>query len=185
MGASEGAVISLSPAGQIGGEHCVTHMQLEELNNALRTDAHDHVTVVAATGDSGAAGEPCALIDALSAPESMQQLHPTKRSFRRSLPQDPLVLGAEAALTLSANHTTGSWIGGTTWGLPDGSPGTGFQARQAGLQPSLATRAPYQNAVRRIRSMRGSTQRRSRRQPEPRQRSPGRHKQLRRWLHDQ
>ena len=64
-GASEGGIISLSPAGQIGGEHCVTHAQLEQLNAALEDDAAHHVTVVAATGDVGAAGEPCALITAL------------------------------------------------------------------------------------------------------------------------
>src|SRR5215831_8717311 len=66
QGASEGGVISLSPAGQIGGEHCVDHAQLTQLNAALQADADHHVTVVAASGDAGAAGEPCALIDALS-----------------------------------------------------------------------------------------------------------------------
>ena len=66
LGASEGGIISLSPAGQIGGEHCVDHAQLTQLNAALQADADHHVTVVAATGDAGAAGEPCALIDALS-----------------------------------------------------------------------------------------------------------------------
>ncbi len=150
MGASEGAVISLSPAGQIGGEHCVTHMQLEELNNALRTDAHDHVTVVAATGDSGAAGEPCALIDALSAGISSSFIPRREVTLVAS---DPLVLGA-GGTTLRANHTTGSWIGETTWGLPDGSPGTGFQASGGGFS-RLFPRPPYQNAVRGIGSMRG------------------------------
>src|SRR5262245_66664133 len=63
LGASEGGVISLSPAGQIGGEHCVDDAQLTQLNAALQADADHHVTVVAATGDTGAAGEPCALIE--------------------------------------------------------------------------------------------------------------------------
>ena len=150
MGAKEGGIISLSPAGQIGGEHCVTHTQLEELNNALRTDAHHHVTVVAATGDSGAAGEPCALIDALSAGIS--------RSFipRREVTlvsSDPLVLSA-GGTTLSANQTTGAWTGETAWGLPDGTPGTGFQASGGGFS-HLFLRPSYQNAVHGIRSMRG------------------------------
>jgi hypothetical protein len=65
LGASEGGIISLSPAGPIGGEHCVDDAQLTQLNAALEADANHHVTVVAATGDIGAAGEPCALIDAL------------------------------------------------------------------------------------------------------------------------
>jgi subtilase family serine protease len=150
MGASEGGIISLSPAGQIGGEHCVTHGQLEELNNALRTDARDHVTVVAATGDSGAAGEPCALIDALSAGISSSFIPRREVTLVSS---DPLVLGA-GGTTLSANHTTGSWTAETTWGLPDGTPGTGFQASGGGFS-HLFPRPSYQDAVRGIGSMRG------------------------------
>jgi subtilase family serine protease len=150
MGASEGGIISLSPAGQIGGEHCVTHGQLEELNNALRTDARDHVTVVAATGDSGAAGEPCALIDALSAGISSGFIPRREVTLVSS---DPLVLGA-GGTTLSANHTTGSWTAETTWGLPDGTPGTGFQASGGGFS-HLFPRPSYQDAVRGIGSMRG------------------------------
>ena len=34
LGASEGGIISLSPAGQIGGEHCVDDAQLTQLNAA-------------------------------------------------------------------------------------------------------------------------------------------------------
>ena len=76
LGASEGGIISLSPAGQIGGEHCVDDAQLTQLNAALQADADHHVTVVAATGDTGAAGEPCALIDALGG--SMSGFTPRK-----------------------------------------------------------------------------------------------------------
>src|SRR5450755_3082890 len=76
LGASEGGIISLSPAGQIGGEHCVDDAQLTQLNAALQADADHHVTVVAATGDTGAAGEPCALIDALGG--SMSGFAPRK-----------------------------------------------------------------------------------------------------------
>ena len=83
LGASEGGIISLSPAGQIGGEHCVDHAQLTQLNAALQADAGHHVTVVAATGDTGAAGEPCALIDALGG--SIERLHPEKGSRPRRL----------------------------------------------------------------------------------------------------
>src|SRR6516165_623138 len=38
-GASEGGIISLSPAGQIGGEHCVDRSQVNQLNAALQVDA--------------------------------------------------------------------------------------------------------------------------------------------------
>ena len=149
-GASEGGIISLSPAGQIGGEDCVDHAQLTQLNAALQADADHHVSVVAATGDAGAAGEPCALIDALNG-----GIRPgfTPRKEVSLIASDPLVLGAGGS-TLGASHTTGAWIGETTWGLPDGSPGTGFQASGGGFS-HLFSRPPYQNGVPGIGSMRG------------------------------
>jgi subtilase family serine protease len=118
LGASQGGIISLSPAGQIGGEHCVDHTQLTQLNAALQSDASHHVTVVAATGDTGAAGEPCALIDALGG--SMKGFTPRKEVIL--VASDPLVLAA-GGTTLNASHTTGTWTSETAWGLPDGSPG--------------------------------------------------------------
>jgi subtilase family serine protease len=149
-GASEGGIISLSPAGQIGGEHCVSHAQLTELNAALQADADHHVTVVAASGDAGAAGEPCALIDALSGGIKSSF---TPRKEVSLINSDPLVLSA-GGTTLDASHTTGAWIGETTWGLPDGSPGTGFQASGGGFS-HLFRRPSYQSGVRGISSMRG------------------------------
>ncbi len=150
MGASEGAIISLSPAGQIGGEHCVTHTQLTQLNAALQADADHHVTVVAATGDSGAAGEPCALIDALSGSISASF---TPRKEVVLVASDPLVLSA-GGTTLDARRTTGAWVGETTWGLPDGSPGTGVQASGGGFS-HLFRRPTYQNGVGGIGAYRG------------------------------
>jgi subtilase family serine protease len=150
MGATEGGIISLSPAGQIGGEHCVDQAQLTQLNAALQTDAADHVTVVAASGDSGAAGEPCALIDALSGGIS-SSFTPVKEPVL--IASDPLVLSA-GGTTLEASHTTGTWIGETTWGLPDGSPGTGFQSSGGGFS-HLFTRPSYQNGVVGIGAYRG------------------------------
>ena len=139
MGATEGGIISLSPAGQIGGEHCVTHTQLEELNNALRTDAHHHVTVVAATGDSGAAGEPCALIDALSAGIS-QQLHPDEEKSP-SFASDPLVLGA-GGTTLSASHTDRRLDRRDRLGPPRRHPRHGLPGVRRGLQPPVPPARP-------------------------------------------
>jgi subtilase family serine protease len=150
LGAAEGGVISLSPAGQIGGEHCVDSAQAGQLNSALRADASRHVTVVAATADSGAAGEPCALIDALSGGISSGFVPRREVSLVSS---DPLVLGA-GGTTLHASHTTGAWIGETTWGLPDGSPGTGFQASSGGFS-HLFRRPSYQNGVPGIGAYRG------------------------------
>jgi subtilase family serine protease len=149
LGASEGGIISLSPAGQIGGEHCVDDAQLTQLNAALQADAGHHVTVVAATGDIGAAGEPCALIDALGG--SMRGFTPRKEVGL--VASDPLVLSA-GGTTLHASHPAGAWIGETAWGLPDGSPGSPFQASGGGFS-HLFRRPSYQTGVQGIGSMRG------------------------------
>jgi subtilase family serine protease len=149
LGASQGGIISLSPAGQIGGEHCVDDAQLTQVNAALQADADHHVTVVAATGDTGAAGEPCALIDALGG--SMSGFTPRKEVVL--VASDPLVLSA-GGTRLDASHTTGAWIGETAWGLPDGSPGSAFQASGGGFS-HLFRRPSYQNGVPGIGSMRG------------------------------
>jgi subtilase family serine protease len=148
-GATEGGVISLSPAGQIGGEHCVSHAQLTELNAALQADAEHDVTVVAATGDTGAAGEPCALIDALSGGINSSFIPRREVGLVAS---DPLVLSA-GGTTLHASRT-GTWTGESTWGLPDGTPGTGFQASGGGFS-HLFRRPSYQSGVHAIGSMRG------------------------------
>jgi subtilase family serine protease len=150
LGASKGGIISLSPAGQIGGEHCVDHVQLARLNAALQDDADHHVTVVAATGDSGAAGEPCALIDALTGGISAS-FRPRKEPIL--VASEPLVLSA-GGTTLNARRPAGTWTGETTWGLPDGSPGTGFQASGGGFS-HLFRRPSYQAHVPGIGSMRG------------------------------
>jgi subtilase family serine protease len=149
LGASQGGVISLSPAGQIGGEHCVDHAQLTQLNAALQADASHQVTVVAATGDTGAAGEPCALIDALGG--SLSGFTPRKEV--NLVVSDPFVLAA-GGTTLDASHTTGAWTSETAWGLPDGSPGSAFQASGGGFS-HLFPRPSYQNGVPGIGAMRG------------------------------
>jgi subtilase family serine protease len=150
LGASVGGIISLSAAGQIGGEHCVDQAQLTQVNDALRVDAHHDVTVVAAAGDSGAAGEPCALIDALTGGISGSFI---PRKEVGLVASDPLVLSV-GGTTLDASHTTGAWIGETTWGLPDGNAGTGFQASGGGFS-HLFSRPSYQNDVPGIGAMRG------------------------------
>jgi subtilase family serine protease len=57
LGSAEGGVMSISAAGQIGGEHCVSRAQARRVNAALRIAASRHVTVVAASGDIGAVAE--------------------------------------------------------------------------------------------------------------------------------
>ena len=149
LGASEGGIISLSPAGQIGGEHCVDHAQVTQLNAALEGDAAHHVTVVAATGDVGAAGEPCALITALGG--TGPSFTPRKEVVL--VASDPLVLSV-GGTTLDASHTTGAWIGETAWGLTYSSPGSTFQGSGGGFS-HLFARPSYQDGVNGIGAMRG------------------------------
>ena len=149
LGASEGGIISLSPAGQIGGEHCVTQAQVTQLNAALEDDAAHHVTVVAASGDAGAAGEPCALITALGG--SGPSYTPTKEVGL--VASDPLVLSA-GGTTLDASHTTGAWIDETAWGLPYGDPNSLVQASGGGFS-HLFDRPSYQDGVDGVGAMRG------------------------------
>ena len=70
-----------------------------------------------------------------------------------SVASDPLVLSA-GGTTLDASHTTGDWIGETTWGLPCGEPGSGFQASGDGFS-HLFSRPSYQNGVPGIGAIRG------------------------------
>jgi subtilase family serine protease len=147
LGASAGGVISLSPAGQIGGEHCVTTTQVTQLNAALVNDAAHHVTVVAASGDVGAAGEPCALITALGG--NGPGFTPMKEVSL--VTSDPLVLSV-GGTTLDASHRTGAWNSETAWGQPD--PGSTFQASGGGFS-NLFGRPSYQSGVEGIGAMRG------------------------------
>ncbi len=144
---SQGSVISISAAGQTGGEHCDTAAEVERLNTALKTAAARHVTVIAASGDIGAAGEPCQVIKGLTG----GAFPPVKEV---NLPAaDPLVL-ATGGTSLNASHATGAYISETAWGLPFGSPGTQFQASGGGFSRRFA-RPAYQNGVPGIGATRG------------------------------
>jgi subtilase family serine protease len=149
LGASVGGIISLSPAGQIGGEHCVDHAQVTQLNAALQGDLDHHVTVVAASGDVGAAGEPCALITALGG--SGPSYTPVREVSL--IASDPLVLSV-GGTTLDASHSTGTWIGETAWGLPYGDPGSTNQGSGGGFS-TLFNRPAYQAGVTGVGEMRG------------------------------
>jgi subtilase family serine protease len=140
LGSSQGGIISLSAAGQIGGEHCVTPAQAARVHSALQAAASHHVTVVAASGDLGAAGEPCDLIDALTG----RPFPPPVREANL-LAADPLVLAA-GGTTLTASHATGAYISETAWGLPYGTPGGSFQASGGGFS-HLYARPAYQNGI--------------------------------------
>jgi len=139
-GSAEGSVLSISAAAQIGGEHCVSRAQEESVHKALQTAASRHVTVVAASGDIGAAAEPCDVYAALAGAGTFT---PVKEV--NLLASDPLVLGA-GGTSLTASHATGAWQGETAWGLPDGDPGTPFQASGGGFS-RLFPRPGYQESV--------------------------------------
>jgi subtilase family serine protease len=139
-GSAEGDVLSISAAGQVGGEHCVSRAQAGSVNAALRTAASRHVTVVAASGDIGAAAEPCDVYAALAGAGSFT---PVKEV--NILASDPLVLGA-GGTSLTASHATGAWQSETAWGLPDGSVGSPFQASGGGYS-RLFSRPAYQDGI--------------------------------------
>ena len=147
VGTAQGGVISISAAGQIGGERCDTPSEVERLNSALKVAAARHVSVVAASGDIGAVGEPCQVIKGLTG----GAFPPVKEV---NLPAaDPLVL-ATGGTSLNASHTTGAYISETAWGLPFGSPGTQFQASGGGFSRRFA-RPGYQNGVPGVAARRG------------------------------
>jgi subtilase family serine protease len=147
VGISQGSVISISAAGQTGGEHCDTPTEADRLNAALKAAAAQRVTVVTASGDIGAVGEPCAVIKGLTG----GSFPPVKEV---NLPAaEPLVL-ATGGTSLNASHATGTYNSETAWGLPFGSPGTQFQASGGGFSRRIA-RPSYQNNVPGIAAARG------------------------------
>jgi subtilase family serine protease len=147
IGVSEGGVISISAAGQTGGEHCDTLAEVDRLNSALEAAAARLVTVIAASGDIGAVGEPCAVIKGLTG----GVFPPVKEVDMPAA--DPLVL-ATGGSSLDASHATGTYISETAWGLPFGSPGTQFQASGGGFSRRFA-RPGYQKGVPGIAATRG------------------------------
>ena len=150
MGMSQGGIMSFSPAGQIGGEHCVNRTQLASLNAALRADADHHVTVVAATGDSGAAGEPCSLITALFGGGNSPA--PVKEPIL--IASDPFVLSV-GGTSLTASRGTGAYISETSFDLSHGgTSGTWFQASGGGFS-HLFPRPAFQAGVPGIGATRG------------------------------
>jgi subtilase family serine protease len=140
LGSTEGGVMSISAAGQVGGEHCVSRAQAESVNGALQTAASRHVTIVAATGDIGVVAEPCDVYGALTGTGTF-----TPVKGVTLLASDPLVLGA-GGTSLAASHATGAWHGETAWGLPYGDPGSAFQASGGGFS-RLFPRPAYQDGI--------------------------------------
>jgi subtilase family serine protease len=132
LGATNGSVLSLSAS---IGEHYLIPTEVAGMDAALKTDRDQHVTVVAASGDKGAASD----------------LHfgSTTPVKEVSLPaSDPLVL-AVGGTSLTADRATGAYIGEITWNTlpaPPLSPGDGSSASGGGFS-HLFGRPAYQDAV--------------------------------------
>ena len=124
------AVISISAS---GGEHLFTPAQVTAMNTALEQARHQDVTVVAASGDTGA----------------ISDLGPPKQV---SLPaSDPLVL-AVGGTTLDATLASGTYHGEMAWNEatePEDSQASG------GGYSSLFPRPAYQNSIARAGATRG------------------------------
>ena len=151
LGPTLGSVMSISAAGQIGGEHCVSHAQAGSVNAALQTAVGRGMTVVAASGDIGAAAYQCDLYSALT---GTPPATPAKGVLL--LASDPLVLAA-GGTSLTASHATGAWTSETAWGLASGNPGNpggSFQASGGGFS-QLFARPAYQAGVPGIGATRG------------------------------
>jgi subtilase family serine protease len=143
LGSAVGGVMSISAAAQIGGEQCVSRTQAGDVNAALQTAIDRGMTVVAASGDMGAAAYQC---DVYSALTGTPPAAPVKGV--NLLASDPLVLGA-GGTALTASHATGAWTSETAWGLASGNPGNAggsFQASGGGFS-TLFTRPAYQAGV--------------------------------------
>jgi len=143
LGPTLGSVMSISAAGQIGGEHCVSRTQAASLNAALQATVNRGTTVVAASGDIGAAAYQCDLYAALT---GTPPAAPTKGVLL--LASDPYVLAA-GGTSLTASQTTGAWVSESAWGLATGNRGNqggSFQASGGGFS-QLFTRPAYQAAV--------------------------------------
>jgi subtilase family serine protease len=139
FGATHGSVLAISAS---IGEHYLTPSEVAGMEAALGADRDHHVTVVAASGDKGAASD----------------LHfgSTTPVKEVSLPaSDPLVLAA-GGTSLTADRATGAYTGETAWNtLPaPPSPGDGSSASGGGFS-HLFARPSYQDGVRRAEASRG------------------------------
>jgi subtilase family serine protease len=142
LGPALGGVMSISAAGQVGGEHCVSRAQAGRVTAALRTAVHRGMTVVAASGDVGAAAYQCDLYSALTGTPPAHRAQGVLM-----LSSDPYVLSAGG--TALTTGKTGTWISETAWGLASGNPGNAggsFQASGGGFS-HLFARPSYQADV--------------------------------------
>jgi len=134
---SQGSVVSLSAN---LGEECFTPAEAAGLNSALQEDKEHHVTVVASSGDFGAASTQCGNY---GLPTSVAEV---------GLPaSDPLVL-AVGGTTLHADPATGAYRSETAWRTPSA---TASPQTSGGGFSHLFPRPAYQDGVAGIGMTRG------------------------------
>jgi len=137
MAPSLGSVVSITQGGF--NENCLTSAQVATIHSALNFDRERHVTVVVASGDFGAEGQPCTAT-------------PTPARAVVFPASDPFAL-AVGGTSLDANHRTGAYIGETVWNrLGSGVPGV--VASGGGFSRDFA-RPAYQARVPGIGARRG------------------------------
>jgi subtilase family serine protease len=134
LGTSSGDVISMSEG---VGESCFTAAEVARLTAALRAAARHHVTVVAASGDTGPIASPCPT--PLPLPRSSPLIEPILPAA------EPLVL-AVGGTSLAASHQTGAYAGETAWSLPLPNHGIVTGASGGGFSHRFA-RPAYQDGV--------------------------------------
>ncbi|HEY2549030.1 MAG TPA: S53 family peptidase [Streptosporangiaceae bacterium] len=142
LGPALGGVMSISAAGQVAGQHCVSRAQASHLNTDLHTAVNHGMTVVASSGDIGAAAYQCDLYAALT---GTPPATPAKGILM--LASNPYVLSA-GGTALSAS-STGTWTSETAWDLASGNSGNAggsFQASGGGFS-DLFARPSYQVGV--------------------------------------
>jgi subtilase family serine protease len=136
-----GDVISLS----VGiGEHCVTPAQVTALHSVLRVARDRHMTVLASSGDLGAASGQCGVASKLVRDVVLPS-------------SDPLVT-AVGGTTLVANPVTGSYGQETVWNRPPKPGAVGRRALSAasgGGASDLFSRPGYQDGIAGIDRRRG------------------------------
>jgi subtilase family serine protease len=134
LGTSLGDVISLSMG---VGEHCFSRAEVARMHAALQAAARHHVTVVAASGDTGAVGGACPA--PFSVPGAATVVEPLLPAA------DPLVL-AVGGTSLSASHRTGAYLGETAWSQPAQNLDDDTLASGGGFSRAFA-RPAYQDGV--------------------------------------
>ena len=123
------------------GEQCFTPAVTAQIKSVLQTAQRDRVTVVAGTGDSGAAATVCPGTGASS----------TQVKGVDFPASDPFVL-AVGGTSLQASRTTGAYIGETAWNVPAAAGGP---AASGGGFSRLFPRPAYQDGIAGIGATRG------------------------------